>query len=328
MEKQYTHKTLGVIGCGHVASTNHIPVCRYMGFEISWLIDHDFTIASKYAQVFKSKAIHYQDFSSASNTDVVLITAPYGSRQHYYDVLKKQTAALFIEKPIARTVTEHQNICEMRQPYQIASGFQRRSTGNVKIIKNIIDTGLLGAIRKINCEFGQATSITTGAGFAKNLTLAGGGQLLESAIHNIDIICYLTQPDKIEIIKKKMIYEAGFDVHTQAKIGIKQQNNNEFEFDLLVTAFHFTKNNIEIIFDNAILAFSLFDTKPPILYDKNRKTSLTLADTFTERHPCKTFDVTYAFWSDFLIGLSTQTHNYTSLYDCIDATKIIEELYK
>gem|GEM_PF-6507679 len=310
-----------------MATTNHIPVCRYMGFEIAWMVDYDFATSSKYAKIFNSRAIAHHDFEKCPPTDVVLITAPYGSRAFYYEVLKNQYSALFIEKPIALTLAEHTAICEMRKPHEIASGFQRRSTKKVNIAKELIASRVLGAVRKINCEFGQASVITAGAGFSKNLALAGGGQLFESAIHNIDTICYLMQPHKIDVLRKNMLQEAGFDIHTEATIGMEEANGNQFEVDLLVTAFHFTKNNIEIVFDNAILSFSLFDTEPPILYDTQRKLSLYLTESVAGQRPDKIADVMYVFWSDFMKGLSSATPNYTSLYNCKDTTVIIEKLY-
>jgi predicted dehydrogenase len=325
---QNKKKTLGFIGCGNVAMNNHILVAKNIGFEIAWLLDFNEAEAQKNAKYFKTTAYNSQNFAKTPDTDLVLITAPYGARQPYYEELKNRKTAIMVEKPIAKTLLEHEAICSIRKDYEMASGFQYRNSATVRTAKQLIDNNMLGAIRHISCEFGTATNITAGGSFSKNIKLAGGGQLFETAIHNIDAIAYITNTKIVNTVSKKMEQEAGFDVHTEAKMTMTQADGNEFGFDLLVTAFRGTKNCIKIEFDNLNLIFSLFPFSTPVLQAKKGNVNLAVFDKILKDTPMQAVDNLYVFWTNFLQGLEDKQANYTAVSACKITTTIIEQLYK
>jgi predicted dehydrogenase len=259
---------------------------------------------------------------------LVLVACPYGSRQPYFEFLRTREGALYIEKPIARSVSELEAICKLRPDYAVAAGFLRRSMGVTNMVKDIIADELFGRLRLVRSEFGTATIISAGAGFAKNVELAGGGQLFESAIHNVDAVCFMADVQSAIVTHCVMEHEGGFDLHTDAQLTLTDSKGRDFEFELLVTCLHNTRYEIEMHFEHAILTFSLFRPMRPQVRVTHGQRSYQLMDPLLQDSPSGSFDVNHVFLTDFLKGLETQTSNYTNACATRVTALIMEQIYE
>jgi predicted dehydrogenase len=321
-------KTVGVVGAGSISFKSHLPLLTEMGIGIPWIIDPSSTRARAAAQAYGiPRCLDPNELEQASLVDVVLLACPYGTRQPYFEFFRKKPVALYIEKPVARTEAEFREICALRPPYQIAVGFQRRSMGVVNIVRGLIRDCLFGRLRRVRSEFGTSTVISSGAEFARDVKLAGGGQILESAIHNIDAICFMAGISSARVRRSHMIHENYFDLHTEANIELLDADRNKIEMELLVTCFRSTSYEIEMEFDNASLRFSLFKPMLPQVRSRHGCGIFQLTDSIANDYPRQAFGVTYAFWSEFLKGLEERRINYTNAATTAVTTSIIEQLY-
>ena len=260
--------------------------------------------------------------------DVVLVACPYGSRAPYYEFLRDNPAAIYVEKPIARSVAELDRICEMRPAYALAAGCLRRSDGVTNIVKGLIEDRVFGDLRRVRSEFGTAAVISSGAGFAKKISLSGGGQLFESAIHNIDAVCYAAGIERAQVLECRMEAEGQFDLQTEARIELTGAGDRKIDLELLVTCFRSTQYEIEMEFDRASVSFSLFKKAPSqecCALDGQR--SYQFLDANLADYPRNIFDVLHVFWTDFLSGLDARRPNYTSARTTAVTASIIEQLY-
>ncbi len=321
-------KTVGIIGAGAIVFKSHLPLLRAIGADIRWILDANPDRAASVAEAWQIPAAFGADqLSRASAVDIALIACPYGVREPYYQFLRDKEAALFIEKPVARSVAELERICSMRPDYAIAAGFLRRSFGITRIVKSVIESGLFGNLRRIRSEFGTATVISSGASFAKKAALAGGGQLFESAIHNVDAICYAAGIERARIRQCHMEAEGGFDLHTEANLELTDAAGRGIDFELLVTCFQNTQYEIEMEFDRAVMTFSLFKKKLPTVRHIGRSGAFQLTDPFTADYPRNIFDVLHLFWTDFLSGVEARAANYTSARASVATASIMEQIY-
>lgn len=322
-------KTIGIIGSGNIVFTAHLPLLKAIGSDPRWIMD----ISKKNADT-AAKAFHIplslspDELDKITATDIVMLACPYGTRKPYYDFLKNKSAALYIEKPVARSLNEHREINSLREDYAICSGLLRRSMGITNIVKGLIEDRPFGELRSVRSHFGTATQTSSGAGFAKNVALAGGGQLFESAIHNIDAICYMANIEQAHVVKKDMVHENGFDLHTNATIELINGQGRSIEMQLLVTCFYSVGYDIQMQFDHASLTFSLFDYKVPELRAGKGGKGYKITDSLLEDYPSNQYDVMYVFWKDFFTALDSQTPNYTNLCATEATTRIIEQLYE
>jgi predicted dehydrogenase len=324
-----TVKTIGVIGAGSIAFKSHLPLLKSQGLEVRWILDSNKARAKAVAEAFGvPQFLGADELEKATPADLFLLACPYGSRPPYYEFLRAKQGALYIEKPVARSVRELDVICQLRPDYAVAAGFQRRSMGATNLVKSIIADELFGRLRRVRSEFGTATIISTSANFAKDLRLAGGGQLIESAIHNVDAVCYMADVQMATVIRCAMEHEGGFDLHTDAQLTLTDNQGRDFEFELLVTCFHNTRYEIELQFDRAALTFSLFRPMRPEVRMIHGKRTYHLTDPMRQDSPHGAFDVHHVFLTDFLNGLETQTPNYTNACATRATALIMEQLYK
>jgi len=321
-------KNVGVVGAGSVSFNAHLPLLTAMGISIPWIIDPSRGRAQAAAEAYGIP--HYlgaDELDRVTPTDVVLLACPYGVRQPYFKFFRDRPGAFYVEKPVARTEAELSQICALRAPYEIAAGFLRRSMGITNIMRGVVKDCLFGRLRRVRSEFGTSTAISAGSTFAKDVKLAGGGQLIESAIHNIDFICFMAGITSARVQHAHMIHENHFDLHTEATIGLLDAHGDTIEMELLVTCFHNTKYEIEMEFDHAVVTFSLFKPMLPQVRARQGRSTFHLVDAVAKDYPRQVFDVAYVFWSEFLNGLEHRRVNYTNAATTAVTTSIIEQLY-
>jgi predicted dehydrogenase len=205
------NKTVGIIGAGEIVFAAHLPFLKAMGARPKWIVDIAGQSAKNAASAYDIPvALTPDELEKTTPTDIILLACPYGARKPYYDFFRKNEAALYIEKPVAKSMAEQYEISSLREDYAICAGFMRRSMGLTNIVKGLIEDEIFGRLHHVKSAFGTATQTSAGAGFAKNLDLAGGGQLFESAVHNIDAICYMANLSRPEVLKKKHDSRKGF----------------------------------------------------------------------------------------------------------------------
>jgi predicted dehydrogenase len=299
-----------------------------MGISIPWIIDSSRRRAQAAAEAYAiPQWLGADELDRVTPTDLVLLACPYGVRQLYFEFFRDRPVAFYVEKPLARTGAELNQICALRAPYQIAAGFLRRSMGITNIMRGVVKDCLFGRLRRVRSEFGTIPAITTGASFAKDAKLAGGGQLIESAIHNIDLICFMAGSTSARVHRSHMVHENNFDLHTEATVGLLDANGGTIEMELLVTCFRNTKYEIEMEFDHATVTFSLFKPMLPQVRARQGRSAFQLVDAVAKDYPHQIFDVAYVFWSEFLNGLEHRRTNYTNAATTAVTTSIIEQLY-
>lgn len=321
-------KSIGVIGAGNIVFNAHLPVLKAMGCELRWILDASKARAAEVADAYGiPTALDASELNRCPESDIVLLACPYGSRKPYYEFLREREDAIYIEKPVARTVRELEEICRLRPDYGIAAGFYRRSMGSMNIVRRLIEDGVFGRLRRVRSEFGTATVISSGGGFAKDAALAGGGQLIESAIHNVDAVCYMADITEATVRQCKMDQENGFDLHTEADLLLVSSSGCDIEMSLLVTCFYTTQYEIEMEFDNAILNFSLFRKTIPAIRGIRSERSYQIVDSLLIDYPNDAYDSMQSFWTDFLTGLDSSQANYTNARSTVATTSIIEQLY-
>jgi predicted dehydrogenase len=300
-----------------------------MGVDVPWISDINKTRAQDLAKAFDiPRALGADELPLATTVDTVLIACPYGVRAPYYEFLRERPEAIYVEKPVARSVAELERICELRPDYALAAGFIRRTDGATNIVKGLIEDEIFGKLLRVRSEFGIATQISAKGGFSKDVKLAGGGQLFESAIHNIDAVCYMAGIERAAVRECRMEAEGGFDLHTEALFRLTDARGQEIEMELLVTCFRHTRSEIELEFERACLSFSLFQKTPPTIRGIGGQRSYRVLDAELADYPRTPYGFFYVFWRDFFAGLENRQPNYTSAWSTLATASIVEQLYQ
>src|SRR5579871_763292 len=104
---------VGVIGAGAIAFGSHVPVLlNTAGAAIAWIMDRDEKRARRVARCFGVPHAR-GDLETLPDADVVLVTIPYGARAPLYEALGRRFPAIYVEKPLALTLAEHDRLCAL-----------------------------------------------------------------------------------------------------------------------------------------------------------------------------------------------------------------------
>lgn len=320
---------IGIVGAGDIVSRTHLPVLTNMAdVRIAWICDRDDARARAVAQGYRLPFAPFPaDLAALPEADVVLLGIPYGARWGYYEALAGRGTALFVEKPLFRTVQRHESTCAAWPDHALGQGFQRRSLGVMRTCRDLIERGTFGALRSIRFGMGAPGAVTRGRYFSTP-ELSGGGVLFETGVHGIDALAYVTQACAARVRHAHMLAEAGMDLHTEAEIELRTRDGAVVGAALEISCLRETSNRIDLEFERARLHFSIFDASGRITLEGARAgVDLHLAPADTRGYPRTHPQALYAHWDAFLGGLRTGRANHTAARDTLLTTAIVEQCY-
>ncbi|WP_052400576.1 Gfo/Idh/MocA family protein [Oceanobacillus jeddahense] len=134
----------------------------------------------------------YKDLIEQCDLDGVIITLPNHLHAEAVQLCAAKGLDVLIEKPIASTISEGQEMINHAQAANIRLlvGHHRRFSAKVNKMKEIIESGLIGDLVSVHMMFALAKDP---AYFHEAWRIKeGGGPLLINAAHDIDNIRYMT----------------------------------------------------------------------------------------------------------------------------------------
>ncbi len=325
IDRLRTKYSVGILGAGGIVENLHLPVLLSRSdVQIAWIADKNDSRALEMAKAFGVPhmvlPVNLDDFPL---TDVLLIAVPYGVRHDYYESLKGRRVHLYVEKPFARSVAEHELYLSWFPSTQIACGFQRRSWHSVSDFNTVVRDCLFGAVRRVRVAHGHRGRLGGGRYGAK-LAVAGGGILLEAGIHLLDLTLYALEASEILDASGHQIREDGFDIHTDARLCVRTRGLGDIPIDVLVSGLINTDRGIFVEYDSVILSFDE-STGSMSIRAKNGSTAYPLCSA--TRRPEPSLQQCDAHWSEFLNSISTGESNRTSAKASLVTTGAIERLY-
>ena len=205
MSKQLTEVRWGIIGVGDVCEVKSGPA-----FQIAK--------NSKLVSVMRRNAKKAEDFAKrhkvpkwVDNADelindpdvnAIYIATPPSTHKEY--ALKAATAgkAVYVEKPMARNFRECEEMVKVCNnlgvPLFVA--YYRRALPNILKVKEIVESGVLGAIRFVDIKLQKTIkdnilgTHTDSTNWRVNPSVSGGGYFYDLASHQLDIMDFIFGP--------------------------------------------------------------------------------------------------------------------------------------
>jgi predicted dehydrogenase len=317
---------LGIIGLGNVSLGVHLPILKSRSdIQIVWICDK-----SKIAQNIckKINIPFYDELDKAlnfSNPEIVLITTPYNTRSDIFKKIKNKVKGVYCEKPFALSFKEHLDYVDGYEKYAFTIGYQRRSLGNVQILRNIVSNNLFGNIKEISIQFGDLHySFGT---FRANSNIAGGGILFESGSHWIDTALFFSNAVKIENFNSNVKYEDGLDVHGEGGFDIYNLNNEIINCNFKFSSIENTSNKIIIKFESCYIELYLYEDNSNLIIKTKDKKKFTLNDYNMNNYPNDSISQGASYWENFLKSYKEKKLSYSTNDTLLLTTKIIELYY-
>jgi predicted dehydrogenase len=322
---------VGVIGCGSISRNVHIPVLSALpGVELAWIADTNKSVGSALSRIsgipFHHLSVDKIDLPAA---DIALLAIPNGVRPPYYEFFEgNHEIGLYIEKPLARSVEEHNRIVRNRAPWQVAVGYDRRSFGLTRLVRELFLHRPFGKPLSIKIEFGGVGRVLIGDSFMADSSLAGGGSLYQMGVHFLDAVLFASDPSDVELRTGRMITANRVDIHVQGTLDLRLSPTDLVPLTILVTQLQPANNRIEVAFERAMISFSImygerFITVTPRQSDAC-KWRLTPEVT---TGPMDMFASFGLHWTNVIEAFRTRQTNYTNASQSLLTTRAMELLY-
>ncbi|HEV8712234.1 MAG TPA: Gfo/Idh/MocA family oxidoreductase [Candidatus Binatia bacterium] len=192
---------LGLIGCGRVAETCHLPALQNLaGAEVVAVADLDPDRLRQVADRFhiKRRSTNFVALLDDPSIEAIAVCVPVQFHAEVALAALKAGKHLFIEKPLALTLEEADRLiaCAGPLPRTILVGFNLRWHRLVRQAQRVIKRGVLGPLELMRTAF---TSYHETIPEWRKRRALGGGVFFELAVHHFDLWRFLLQSEVEEV---------------------------------------------------------------------------------------------------------------------------------
>ncbi|NLB15321.1 MAG: Gfo/Idh/MocA family oxidoreductase [Clostridiales bacterium] len=253
---------IGVIGCGTIANSAHIPNYKKLQEEGKVKVKYLCDIILERAETAVKKwgvgtaVKDYKDVINDPEIDAVSVCTP--NKMHRFISIDAMRAGKHVlcEKPIARNYQEALDMQKVQHEtgMTLNIGVVNRFNGAVNKIREIIAAGDLGEIYQTNVSFRAHRSIPGLGGDFTTKEIAGGGVLIDWGVHYLDIAMYCLGDPKTKTVSGAAYCKLGADMKNYVYEGMwaedKKDLNGTYDVDDYVTGFIRTEGS-SITFNGA-----------------------------------------------------------------------------
>jgi len=201
--------SIGLIGCGRVATGFHLPALRRLkGVVIGGIADSDPAALANAGKRFNvaRQLTDYRALLDQPEIDVVAICTP--TLLHVDMALAALDAGkhVLVEKPLALSTAEaNRLIARAKQTdRQITVGFALRHHRLITQARAAVQLGVLGTLEAIHTHWTIPVQFRAGVPEWRKRRATGGGALIDFAVHHIDLWRYLcdTEVQDVSVISR------------------------------------------------------------------------------------------------------------------------------
>lgn len=183
-----------IVGCGGIAQVHGKVLHDFEGAELVACADIIPERAEKLAATYGGKAYtSLEEMLEKEEVDVLHICTPHYLHTPMMKYAVEKGLKVFCEKPPAMTFEQWDEFKEAAKNKDVAICFQNRYNQSVQHIKELMESGVTGAIKGARAfvTWCRGESYYVDSGWRGSLTTEGGGVLINQSIHTLDLMVYL-----------------------------------------------------------------------------------------------------------------------------------------
>ena len=216
---------VGVIGCGTIANSAHIPAyLKNEEAEIRYFCDIIPERAEKAVKDYGCgvAVTDYHDVINDPEIDAVSVCTPNKAHSEITIAALKAGKHVLWEKPAARTYAEVQEMQKTAEECGkiLNIGVVNRFNDAVNKIRDLIKAGELGDVFHVYVSFRSHRSIPGLGGDFTNSAVAGGGVLIDWGVHFLDIVMYCTGDPTVSTVSSESFCRLGKDMKDYAFVNM------------------------------------------------------------------------------------------------------------
>lgn len=201
---------LGIVGCGGVTESRHLPALRRVrGIKVTALSDINPARLERVAGQFGAarRYTDYRQLIESGEVDAVAVCVP---PQLHAEVALAALAArkhVFIEKPLALSLEECDLLqaCAARHPaLKVMVGFNLRWHRLVRAARETINRNELGEVKLVRSVFTSGVRLREDFAEWRKRQQSGGGALFELGSHHFDLLRFLFERETEEVFASSL----------------------------------------------------------------------------------------------------------------------------
>jgi predicted dehydrogenase len=166
------------------------------GIEVCAVVDEDSERRRRFVQRFAGAAAYQSISELPKRTEAALLAVPNALHAPLAVDLLRRGIHVLCEKPMATTVADCDRMLQAAVDggAHLRIGHHKRFVASVAKAKELLEQGRLGRVRTVSASMGLPWSWPSTSGFYSDHARAGGGVLLDSGIHLVDLVLWLMGP--------------------------------------------------------------------------------------------------------------------------------------
>ena len=196
-----TRLRVAIIGCGAATRELHLPVLvGHPGVRIVALVDRDRARAASLASMYSLADAQILDDSAGVDrtlADAAIVCTPPAHHGPGSIELMERGLHVLVEKPMAVSRDEADRMVRTGEANGVvlAVGVFRRLYPATRLLRRLLDSGLVGRVLSADIEEGEVYSWPTATLANMRRDLSGGGVLIDFGPHTLDRLLYLFPGD-------------------------------------------------------------------------------------------------------------------------------------
>ncbi|MBI4433257.1 Gfo/Idh/MocA family oxidoreductase [Candidatus Uhrbacteria bacterium] len=186
---------IAVIGCGTIVQSVHLPMLRGQAdVEVAWLVDTNHAHL-QHAAAWCPAAQQASDLHEVTGVDAVIIATPHALHDAQVRAALERGWHVFVEKPLTTDIEHAQELVALAaaRGKNLCVNLNRRFFPQVAAWRSLLQDRTLGRVQSVAMiDGGRWVGGAEGAAtFHSSAQLSGGGVLLDTGSHVLDLALYL-----------------------------------------------------------------------------------------------------------------------------------------
>jgi len=216
---------VGVIGAGKMGILHSCLYNKLRQSELVAICDNT-PINLRLLKSILPKVHLYEDYNQmleSSELDLVVITTPVFLHNRMAKKALEKGSAVFVEKPLALSADESQELVRLSKNSTTYVGYCRRFMSTYNTAKNILDSGQYGAIKSFSSHMFITQVGEKRTGWQYDAKKSGGGVVMDLGSHAIDIVNYLV--GNVKEVSATTECDLNVTVEDRANIEFRMESN-------------------------------------------------------------------------------------------------------
>lgn len=186
----------GIIGCGTLAPTHAEAINWIESSRLIAVADIDSQRAEDFGSKYGAKRSYadYRQLLADDEIDAISICAPHHLHAQMTIEAAKAKKHVLVEKPMAINLDQANMMIEACEKAKVKLGaiFQHRFDPSARRVKDALEKGILGSVvlASAHVKWHRTEEYYQAQRWRGQWSTAGGGALINQAIHMVDLLCW------------------------------------------------------------------------------------------------------------------------------------------